>query len=193
MRLLLAIWIGVSCVAITAHAAERRELGPHEHGHGRLDIAIEGNSVAMELEAPGMDLVGFEHPAETAAQETAFADAQRALLQPLDLFRVSDGAGCMVTAATVEIVSDEHDHDHDAEADDTAAEPDDHAEGMHNAFHASYTLKCDRPAELSEIGFTWFDRFPNSQAVAVTIIDDRGQRGFEIKRGDPPLAIGGTS
>ena len=48
-----------------ADEAERRELGAHEHGHLVLNIAIEGDRIEMELMAPGVDIVGFEHAAET--------------------------------------------------------------------------------------------------------------------------------
>ena len=50
----------------TAQAAERRELGAHEHGHSKLNLAVEGTLVVMEIAAPGLDVLGFEHPAETA-------------------------------------------------------------------------------------------------------------------------------
>ena len=57
--------------ATAAVAEERRELGAHEHGHSTLTIAVEGTRVAMELSAPGADIVGFEHAAETDEQKAA--------------------------------------------------------------------------------------------------------------------------
>ncbi len=44
---------------------ERIQLGPHMHGHGKLDMALEGNRLEMELNSPGMDIVGFEHKAHS--------------------------------------------------------------------------------------------------------------------------------
>ena len=49
----------------SVRAEEHRELGAHEHGHGTLNIALEGSRLTMELEAPGVDIVGFEHAAST--------------------------------------------------------------------------------------------------------------------------------
>ena len=49
--------IGFSVMATAAVAEERRELGPHEHGTGRLVVAIEGNRISMALDAPGADVV----------------------------------------------------------------------------------------------------------------------------------------
>ena len=51
----------VTALGATAQAAERRELGAHEHGHSKLNLAVEGTLVVMEIEAPGMDVLGFEH------------------------------------------------------------------------------------------------------------------------------------
>src|SRR6185369_1509759 len=63
---LLGLLFIASAVASPAFAAEEhRELGVHEHGRGTLNIAIEGNKVTMELEAAGVDIVGFEHAAKT--------------------------------------------------------------------------------------------------------------------------------
>ena len=57
---------GLMCLPFTMSAVaeeKHRQLGAHEHGHGNFNIAIEGKSVSMELEAPGADIVGFEHKA----------------------------------------------------------------------------------------------------------------------------------
>ena len=60
-------------------AQETRELGAHEHGHSALNIAIEGGQVAMELQAPGADIVGFEYEA-ISAEDRAKLDAAIAAL-----------------------------------------------------------------------------------------------------------------
>ena len=68
---------GMACAALPASAEEHRQLGAHVHGHGRLNIAIEGNTISMELEVPGMDIVGFEHEPSTPEQKAAVAQAQK--------------------------------------------------------------------------------------------------------------------
>ncbi len=51
---LLAAGVGIAVPAWTAQA-QHRELGPHQHGHGTLNIAIEGGRVSMELDVPGAE------------------------------------------------------------------------------------------------------------------------------------------
>ena len=48
-------------LAFPALAEEHRQLGPHQHGHGTLNIAIENGEVSMDLDVPGADIVGFEN------------------------------------------------------------------------------------------------------------------------------------
>ena len=79
--LFLSIVAAATIVPVTTWA-QTRQHGPHVHGHGTVNLVIEGNKLAIELEAPGADIVGFEHPARTAEQ-TAAVDAAQARLDKL--------------------------------------------------------------------------------------------------------------
>ena len=96
MRLTSVTILAAALGAAPAFAEEHRELGPHVHGHGTLNIAIEGSRVTMELEVPGMDIVGFEHAAKGNEQLAAVDKASKVLAGPLELFRMPAGAGCSV-------------------------------------------------------------------------------------------------
>jgi uncharacterized OsmC-like protein len=190
MRTLTALGIVIAATAM-AHATERRQLGAHEHGHSKLNIAVEGTSVVMEIAAPGLDVLGFEHAPETEADKAAVAAGKAALADPLSLFVLPAAAGCTVIEAAVELEQEEHDHD-EAEAEGEAHAHEDEEE-LHSEFSGRYTLACADPAALSEIAFAWFDRFPNAKEVEVTLVTAKGQTSFEVERGDPPLAIGTAS
>lgn len=82
-------------------AEEHRELGPHQHGHGKVTIAVEGNTVAIELDAPGMDIVGFEHAAQSDADKQAVDAAKAKLADPLVVLGVPAAAKCKVESANV--------------------------------------------------------------------------------------------
>jgi len=178
-------------IASTAAIAEEehRELGPHVHGHGTLAIAFEADKVQMEFTAPGMDIVGFEHSAETDDQTTAVEKALADLKEPLKYFSFPTTAGSRVSATDVKTVAEEHE-DHEEHVDETHAEgkagPKDH-EDHHNEFQAIYLLICTDPAQISRIDFPFFDRFSGSQELNVTIIDASGQKVFEVSRDAPRL------
>lgn len=173
---------GMFIVVSAAHAEEdRRELGPHVHGYGTLAIAFEANNVQMELAAPGMDIVGFEHEAETAEQKSAVETALADLKEPLKLFALPDSAGCAVTSADVKVVAEEHE-DHHATAEAGGAAGSEEHEGHHTEFRATYALACADADQIASIGFHFFDRFVGSAKLAVTLVDANGQTAFEVTR-----------
>jgi hypothetical protein len=156
----------VTLMANAAFAEETRQLDAHEHGVGQLDIAFDGTQIAMELHAPGADIVGFEYAA-TSVEDRAKVDAAVATLaRPMDLFTPPAAAGCSVVQASAGLESDEahedhekeghDDHDHDDEGhdehdhDDEGHDGEDHAEESgHTEFHAEYLLNCADPAAVS--------------------------------------------
>ena len=192
--------------AFPAIAENARELDAHEHGVGTLNIAIDGTTVAMAFEAPGVDIVGFEYAAESGADLAAIDAAVSTLGAPLDLFVMSDAANCSLVDAQAALkgedghddhgedghADEEHD-DHDKEDHNELAEEgsDDNAdEAGHTEFHAEYTLTCGKPDALTEIKFTYFDAFPNAKEVEVQIITTSDAQAFEVRRDAPVLDLG---
>lgn len=156
--------------ASSAASAAAGEHGAHRHGHGSVNIAIEGNVLWLELEVPGADIVGFEHPAATAEEKKAVAEALAALKQPAALFSIPDGAGCQPSETKASL-----------EAED----------GGHNAFRAEYSFACEAPDRIDRIGFGFFDRFPRSVELEVNVIIGDSQRSHEVERDMPHLDLGG--
>lgn len=143
MRILLSAAL-LSCLPAFAFAADdgHTELGAHEHGSGNFNVAIEGKSVAMELEAPGADIVGFEHAAHSEEDKSAIKKAKSTLADLKSVVELPDAAGCTLAAAKIELHTeggdhekhDDHDHakkaekhdDHDHDHDKKAEKHDDH-------------------------------------------------------------------
>ncbi len=205
MRLTSLIIVAAAVAAQPARAEEEhRELGPHEHGHGTLNIAVEAKRVSMELEVPGMDIVGFEHAAESKTDKAAVETATGTLSDPLKLFKVPAAAGCKVAEANVKIEAEhehEHedgDHDHDAkgegkDADHAKEEKEDHDheehEG-HNEFHVTYALDCQKPESLTSIAFDYFKSFAGAQALTVNVVTAKAQNKYEVTRDKATLDLG---
>src|SRR5262245_41674410 len=76
-----------------------RQLGAHEHGRGFLNIAVEGNRVAIELQAPGSDISRSETKPDTPERKAAAEAAIATLEKPLELFRFPAEAGCTIASA----------------------------------------------------------------------------------------------
>ncbi|MEM7499185.1 MAG: DUF2796 domain-containing protein [Pseudomonadota bacterium] len=196
--------------ASSALAGESRSLGAHEHGVGQFNLAIEGGEVAMELEAPGADIVGFEHAARSEEDRAVIEAAEERLEDPLTLFVLPAEAGCEVAAAEVALIGDAGHDDHDESHDDHGAghdhehaeeEPHGHGEHAghedeeqrHTEFHAEYRLNCAEPSRLTSIDFVYFEAFPNAEELEVQMIGPGGSQGFEVTRDAPSLEIPGSS
>ncbi|MFD3191935.1 DUF2796 domain-containing protein [Sedimentitalea sp. HM32M-2] len=181
-------------LATPSMAQEHRELGAHEHGVGQLDIAIEGERVSLELHAPGADIVGFEHHAESAEDRAAVDDAVAILARPLALFVLPAAAECSVVEASAELEAEGHDeHDAHEEYEDEHAEADGHEneEGGHTEFHAEYALDCAQPSAIERIEFAYFETFPNAREIELQLVTDTGAKAFEIERDTPVLDLAG--
>jgi len=199
--------IAAAFVPMFATADEIRALDAHEHGSGTLGIAVSGAQVALSFEAPGADIVGFEHPAASAADRAAVAAAISDLAHPLELFVLPADAGCAVTEAKVEVIGgDAHDDEHDHEAHDDHDghddhdDHDDHAEdhgdhedhgAVHSEFVAEYVLSCSTQQAITQIEFGYFDRFANARELDVQVVTDQGAQAFEVERDAPVLRLKG--
>ena len=182
-------------IAAPAFADETRQLDAHEHGVGELNMAIDGTTVAMELHAPGADIVGFEYAAKSAEDRAAIETAIATLSSPLTLFQMPAAAECTVTQAAVALESEgahdghdkhghgghSHDHDHGHEA----------AEAEHTEFNAQYVLDCAEPSALTSITFAYFDTFENAREIELQIVSASGAQAFEVDRDAPVLTLEG--
>ncbi len=175
---------------------EHRELGAHEHGHGTLNIAVEDKRVAMELEVPGMDIVGFEHEASTDEQKAAVEKAKAELSKPLTLFKLPASAGCSVEEAKL-VIEAEHEHEGEDHHDAKEEEHEEHADADHDeheghtAFHVTYALDCAKPAELTSVTFDYFKAFAGAQTLTVNVVTAKAQNAYEVSRDKPELDLGG--
>ena len=164
-----------------AHAS----LDAHEHGVAQLNAALDGKTLELELESPAMNLVGFEHAAQSPADQAKVAAARAQLEQPLALFALPAAAGCQVTEQALEsplfgaAAHDEHEHE------------DEHAdEQNHSEIHAHYQFACSEPEALQQLDLgTLFSRFPATQKIQVQLIGPNGQQGAELSPANSRLAF----
>ena len=114
-------------------AQTERDLDSHDHGAGSLNVAIENNSVYLELSTPWENLVGFEHAPSTDEQKSLVAAALDTLNDPSQLFSFV-GSDCSVQSAEIENTMSaehsEHEEGHEDEHhDEHEDEHEEHADG----------------------------------------------------------------
>jgi hypothetical protein len=185
-RLLLALPFALLPLAV-AHAADEHDhdhdhehgsLSAHEHGVGRLNAALDGQTLELELESPAMNLVGFEHAATSDADKAKVAAVRAQLEKPLALFNLPTAAGCVVASQELESPlfggKPDADDDHDEDA------KDEHHHD-HSEIHAHYHFTCATPGALKTLDLAnIFNTFPPTQKIQLQLIGPSGQQGVEV-------------
>ena len=175
-RLLLALPFALLPLAVAHadddHDHEHASLGAHEHGVGSLDVALDGQTLELDLDGPAMNLVGFEHIATTDADKAKVAAAQAQLGNPLVLFSLPKAADGSVEAQDLQSPLFE-------------AAPEEAAgvakgEHHHSDIEAHYAFTCSKPEALKTLDLSkFFKTFPGTHKIKVQLIGSSGQQGVE--------------
>ncbi|MCR8916108.1 DUF2796 domain-containing protein [Marinobacter panjinensis] len=141
--------------------------GAHEHGHARLQLAIEKNSIDLMLTSPAYNLAGFEHEARTNEERNRLAEIKQ-WLNTTPLVNVDD-ASCRITAAAVELGGEDTDdtHGHDHHGDDEKA--------SHREYDVSQQLQCQGMGANREFRSALMEKFENLEELTVEWVSQSGQ------------------
>ncbi|MEZ5651673.1 MAG: DUF2796 domain-containing protein [Burkholderiaceae bacterium] len=175
--------------------------GTHEHGRARLNIAVDGAELTIELEVPAVHVAGRESAPPDAEARRLLRTGLDRLAEPGSMFMPSAAAGCHLeriggglhgmalvgesgapgddTGKRGAAHRSEHAHEH--EHGRAAATGDrDHARDEHESQHAdllaTYEWHCDRPDALTDIDVRLFDRLNGLRSLTVRLITERIQR-----------------
>lgn len=164
------------------HAHEEHgSLGAHEHGVASLNVALDGQTLEIQLESPAMNLLGFEHAAKSDADKAKVANARKHLEQPQALFALPIEAKCALQETELEsplFGNAEHaEHEHG----------DEHG---HSDIDASYHFTCANAEALKtlELG-SFFGTFPGTEKLEVQLIGPGGQQGAELTPSNSRLSF----
>ena len=183
-HLILALPFALLPLAAQAHEEghdhEHGSLGAHEHGVARLNAALDGQTLELEMQSPAMNLVGFEHAASSDADKAKVAGARKLLEQPLSLFKLPAAANCQISDQQLESplfgsgpAADDDDDEHHKDGDEHHHE--------HSEIHAHYQFTCTSPAALQHLDLAQlFSSFPATQKIQVQLIGNSGQQGVDL-------------
>ena len=197
-----------SLMAVPAFAKIERQHGSHVHGTGKLQVAIEGNKLGIQLEAPAFDIVGFGHEAKSAEDKKTVQAALAKLKAGDKMFTLSSAAGCKLEKVNVERETEEHDDhdkghkkdahddhdkdhkkdahdDHDKDHKKDAHDDHDKEKSTHSEYHAQYNYKCGALDKLDSIKTDYFKTFERAEKLNVQWVNDKGQGQTSLTKGNP--------
>ncbi len=165
-----------------AHAHEEHaSLDAHEHGVASLNVALDGQTLEIQLQSPAMNLVGFEHEAKSDADKAKVAAARQHLEQPQALFALPIEAKCALQDSELDSpLFGGHAHEEHEHAD----------EHGHSDIDASYRFACANAEALQtlELG-SFFGTFPGTEKLEVQLIGPSGQQGAELTPSNSRLSF----
>ena len=110
-----------------------------DHGHSRVNIALSGNDVLIELISPAANVIGFEHAPKTEDDHALIDAAVEQLGHGDEVFLLSDAAQCVQQDTEIEsslLEDGDHDEHHDDDHSDAEEGHDDHhKEEEHDDHH----------------------------------------------------------
>ncbi|WP_243041271.1 ZrgA family zinc uptake protein [Dyella sedimenti] len=133
-----------------------RQSAPHVHGITHVTIALENQDLQVELEAPGINVVGFEHPPGDAQQQAQLKAALALLGKPQDWMQPADAAQCRLADAQVTP------HGYDTTQTEGGHE--------HADVDARYDYRCAAPDALAHIDIHLAERFPATHQLVVDLV-----------------------
>lgn len=154
-------------------APEHRELGAHVHGAASMNLVFENSLLNITMSIPGMDAVGFEHPAASADEQAILQQALQYLQNPDVLFLLSQRADCHLMNGTVE----------------TALLNKEVKSGAHADVDISYQWQCKKPDELKQVSVQLFTHFAHLQKIQASWVSPTKQGAIELTKEKAVLVI----
>ncbi|MDR1311888.1 MAG: DUF2796 domain-containing protein [Burkholderiaceae bacterium] len=183
------LFLGVVCSLFWVSQAWGHEA--HEHGAAKIDLAIEGQEVEIELETPLANVISFEHAPRTPSQEKEIRAMAAIMHTNKTLFSFPDKAGCVLEK--VSLKSDVISRDLLAppsssggkatqsasvspkKTKDKKDDDDEHAD-----LDAEFAYRCQNPQALTYIRTGLFKSFPRLKRVDMQIAGPKGQRAARL-------------
>lgn len=168
----LAALLPATAVAVGAHAHSHAHAqaghGAHEHGRIGLEVALDGQTLTIGLEAPLDSLLGFERAPRTEAEKKAAQALLEHLRAGQGLFAPDAAAQCQPVSTTV---------------DAPVLQAGGAAQGEHADLEASFVLRCAQPQALTAIDLGGLlDRYRRITRVEAEIVTPAGQFKSGLKR-----------
>jgi hypothetical protein len=177
-RRLLSIAALAAAAAALPLAAAAQTSHVHVHGQLRLEVAIEGPTVIIDMDSPLDNFVGFEHAPKTDAEKKTADDAVAQLRAADQLFKIDPSANCKLGPVTLRSAA--------LGLGKAQAEA---VEG-HADLDATFAFNCTNAQATKFIDIGLFDAFKGTRQIDARITAPQGEFKRTLKR--PATRLGWT-
>lgn len=142
-----------------AHEGDSLEQGKHVHGEVTINVALEGNSLAVELNSPALHVVGFERAARSPEEQRIVSEANTWLKSGAGIIGVPTTALCRLQSVTYTPPAS------------TAKHPD---------YRASYLYRCGQPTALAWVELWALRRLKGVEKVEFNLLNRSVQKQLDL-------------
>ena len=156
--------------------AQAQQQHAHVHGQIKLDVAIDGPTVVIDMESPLDNIVGFERAPKTDAEKKAVEEAIAQLRAADKLFAIDPAANCKL--GPVDLRSGAL----------GLGNPDPNEPPGHADLDATFSFNCTNAAAAKFIDVNLFNAFKGTRQIDSQIASAQGQFKRQLKRPAGPQA-----
>ena len=150
--------------------AEAQQQHAHVHGQIKLDVAVDGPTVVIDMASPLDNIVGFERAPKTDAEKKTVDDAVAQLRAADKLFIIDPAANCKLGPVDLRSAAL-------GLGKPDANEPEGHAD-----LDATFSFNCTNAAAARFIDLNLFSVFKGLRLVDSQIASAQGQFKRQLKR-----------
>lgn len=160
----------------------------HVHGVGKLDVVLDGQTLSLHLDSPLVNLVGFEHAANSAKDKQAVQAMTKTLRNTGAgaMFVASPSAECKLSGVKLESAALDPVLLGELAATKPAAQAD---HDGHADLDADFTFRCTHPERLQKIEVRLFDTFKGFNSIDVQLVTGKRQGAAKLTPAANSIAI----
>ena len=151
-----------------AHDGETLEKGKHVHGEVTFNVALDGEALTVELDAPAINVVGFEKTPRTDAERKAVATVDAWLAGGSEIAAVPRNAGCRLQSVDYT--------------------PPKLGSG-HADYRARYAFRCTNPGALEWVELWALRKLEGIERAEANVITSTVQRQQDLTGGNLRVSL----
>jgi hypothetical protein len=158
------------CVVLALVIPSIDAFGKDKHVHGAVtfNVAVEGNVLSLEIDAPAINVLGFEKAPRNDVERQAVASVDAWLSAGRDIAGVPRTAGCRLQSVTYEAPK---------------------LGSGHADYRPRYAFRCDNPAALEWVELWALRRLKDVENAEVNLISATMQRQETLAPGSLRVSL----
>lgn len=162
------VTLGCLSLGLCATSVEADGIGKHVHGAVTFNVAVEGNVLSIEIDAPAINVLGFEKSPRNDVERQAVAAIDAWLSSGREIAAVPRAAGCRLQSVTYETPK---------------------LGSGHADYRPRYAFRCENPGALEWVELWALRRFKEVEKAQVNVISATMQRQETLAPGSLRVSI----